>query len=398
MKSVLVVGGGAVGLASALRIQERFPSATVTLLEKEPLVAQHQTGNNSGVLHCGLAYRPGSKKAELAVRGIRQMIEFCVRHGVRHDVCGKLVVASRDEQIPRLHDLLARGQANGVGGLKLLSQGEMAGIEPHARGVAALRVPEEGIVDYPGVCHAMAAEIERRGGKVVCRAEARKLVRRGDAWVAETPAGTFEAQALVTCAGLQADRVARLAGENPATVIVPFRGDYYKLKPERESLVRNLIYPVADPKFPFLGVHFTRMIAGGIEAGPNAVLALKREGYDRTSFNFRDAVDALAFPGLWRFLSRHAAMCTHELRRAFSQRMFCEALQNLVPEVQASDIVPAGAGVRAQAMRADGNLVDDFDFLTRRATVHVLNAPSPAATAALAIGEVVSAELERSLG
>jgi L-2-hydroxyglutarate oxidase len=397
LDSVLVVGGGAVGLAAALRILERWPSARLTLLEKESQVGQHQTGNNSGVLHCGLAYRPGTRKAELAVRGIRQMVEFCGTHGVRHDICGKLVVAKREEQIPRLHDLLDRGTRNGVGGLRLLSANEIREFEPHAAGVAALHVPEEGIVDYPGVCLALAAEIERRGGRVICSAGVRSLRAQAPGWIAETGAGEFQAQALVTCAGLQADRVARLAGEHPTTQVVPFRGDYFKLRPEKEYLVRNLIYPVADPKFPFLGVHFTRMIAGGIEAGPNAVLALRREGYTRTSFDLRDAAEALAFPGLWRFLGKHAAMCASELRRAFSPALFCRALQELVPEVSESDIVPAGAGVRAQAMKPDGALVEDFDFLLRRATVHVLNAPSPAATACLAIGEVVAAELARSL-
>lgn len=397
LPSVLVIGGGAVGLASALRIQERYPGIQLTLLEKEPGVGQHQTGNNSGVLHCGLAYRPGTRKAELAVRGIRQMIEFCREHAVQHDICGKLVVAKRPDQIRRLHDLLDRGTKNGVGGLRLLTAAEIKEFEPHAAGVAALHVPEEGIVDYPGVCKAMASEIQRRGGRVVCSAPVTALRQTGTQWLAETAAGPFEAAALVTCAGLQADRIARLAGEHPETQVVPFRGDYYKLRPERESLVRNLIYPVADPKFPFLGVHFTRMIMGGIEAGPNAVLALRREGYTRTSFDLRDAAEALTFPGLWRFLGCHTTMCFHELRRAFSRQLFCRALQELVPEVQENDIVPAGAGVRAQLMRPDGALVEDFEFLTRRATVHVLNAPSPAATASLAIGEVVAAELERSL-
>lgn len=397
LKSVIVVGGGAVGLAAAYRILERWPDARLTLLEKEEGVGRHQTGNNSGVLHCGLAYRPGTRKARLAVRGIRQMIEFCGAHGVPHDICGKLVVATRPEQLPRLDDLMDRGARNGLTGLRRLGAEEIAEFEPHAAGVAALRVTEEGIVDYPAVCEALAAEIRRMGGQVVCGAPVRSLSRKGGAWVAETPSGTYEAQGLVTCAGLQADRVARLAGERPSTRIVPFRGDYYKLAPGRESLVRNLIYPVADPKFPFLGVHFTRMIAGGIEAGPNAVLALRREGYTRTAFNAADAFDALSFPGLWRFLGRHASMCAHELRRAFSQRLFCAALQTLVPEVTEADIIPAGAGIRAQAMRPDGTLVEDFDLLVRPSTVHVLNAPSPAATACLAIGEEIVDQLAQSL-
>lgn len=388
-----MIGGGAVGLASAYRILQAHPGAQLTLLEKEPGVGRHQTGNNSGVMHCGLAYRPGTAKARLAVRGIRQLTEFCVEKGIRHDVCGKLVVASQPDQIPRLNNLLERGTANGLRGLELLDPAGIHEVEPHAGGLAALRVPEEGIVDYPAVCEALAREIEALGGKVECGAGVLKLERRGAEWIASTPRGEFAAELIVTCAGLQADRVARLAGERPEVRIVPFRGDYYKLKPHREHLVRNLIYPVADPKFPFLGVHFTRLIAGGIEAGPNAVLSLKREGYTRTAFNAADAWDALTFPGLWRFVGRHFRMCLAELERAFSKELFCRSLQTLVPEVQPDDLEEAGAGVRAQAMRPEGHLVEDFEILARQAAVHVLNAPSPAATACLAIGEEVAARV-----
>lgn len=390
---ITVIGGGAVGLASAWRIQQRWPEARVTVLEKEARVAAHQTGNNSGVMHCGLAYRPGTAKARLAVRGIRQLAAFCQEHGIPHDVCGKLVVASREDQIPRLQDLLERGTANGLRGLEILSPGRIREFEPHAAGVAALRVPGEGIVDYPAVCETLARLIEARGGRVVLSARVRALRLRGQEWVAETNQGDFVADCLVACAGLQADRIARMAGEETDIRIVPFRGDYYRLKPQREHLVRNLIYPVADPRFPFLGVHFTRMIRGGIEAGPNAVLSLAREGYSRTAFNPRDAAGALGFPGLWRFLARHASMCWGELRRAFSKELFCRSLQTLVPEVQPDDLEPAGAGIRAQAMTPDGCLVEDFAFLARRRAVHVLNAPSPAATACLAIGEEVAARL-----
>jgi len=395
-KSVMVVGGGAVGLAAAYRIQERWPGVRLTLLEKESGVGQHQTGNNSGVLHCGLAYRPGTAKARLAVRGIRQMTEFCVEHGVRHDICGKLVVAAREEQIPRLHSLVERGTANGLAGLRVVGREEMREIEPHVGGLRGLHVPQEGIVDYPAVCTTLARLIEARGGKVVCGAGVSGLALRGSEWVARTGLGEFAGEYVVTCGGLQADRLAAMSGDQSDVRIVPFRGDYYKLKPEREYLVRNLIYPVADPKFPFLGVHFTRMIAGGIEAGPNAVLALKREGYTRTSFDFADAVDALTFPGLWRFLGKHFGMCVGELRRAFSKKLFTESLQTLVPEVREEDLVEAGAGVRAQAMRPEGVLVEDFDIIARRRAVHVVNAPSPAATAALAIGEEIARRLEEA--
>lgn len=388
-RCVLVIGGGAVGLATAYRLLERWPDARLTLLEKEDGVGRHQTGNNSGVLHCGLAYRPGSAKARLAVRGIRQMTEFCRAHAIAHDICGKLVVAAVEEQASRLDNLLERGTANGLEGLELCGPARIREIEPHAAGIRALRVPEEGIVDYPAVCEALAEEIRARGGEVRCGAGVLALRRIDGGWVAETAAGEFRADFLITCAGLQADRVARLAGERPEVQIVPFRGDYYKLKPEREFLVRNLIYPVADPQFPFLGVHFTRMIRGGIECGPNAVLALKREGYKRTDFNLRDAAEALAFPGLRTFAGKHLRMCAAEVRRAFSRALFAKALQTLVPEVREDDILPAGAGVRAQAMRRDGTLVEDFDIVRRADAIHVLNAPSPAATACLAIGEEI---------
>ncbi len=394
---ILVVGGGAVGLASAYRILQRFPGARLTLLEKEPRVGQHQTGNNSGVMHCGLAYRPGTAKARLAVRGIRQLTEFCIEKNIRHDVCGKLVVATQPGQLARLQNLYERGTANGLKCLELLDPPRMKEFEPHAGGIRALRVPEEGIVDYPAVCETLARAIESLGGKVVCGAGVTGLDLRGGEWLAETTQGEFVSDFVVTCAGLQADRVARLAGEHPEVRIVPFRGDYYQLKPGREHLVRNLIYPVADPKFPFLGVHFTRMIAGGIEAGPNAVLALKREGYTRTSFNLKDAADALTFPGLWRFIGKHFRMCVSELERAFSKQLFCQSLQTLVPEVQPDDLIAAGAGVRAQAMKPDGSLVEDFDIIARPRAVHVLNAPSPAATACLAIGEEVAAQLSPAL-
>src|ERR1035441_1401717 len=390
-KRVLVVGGGAVGLASAMRILERAPEVSLTLVEKEAAVGQHQTGNNSGVLHCGLAYRPGSNKAKLAVRGIRQMVEFCRTHSIPHDICGKLVVATRAEQLPRLNDLFQRGTQNGLLGLERLDGRSMREIDPHAAGVAALRVPEEGIVDYPAVCESLRGEIEARGGKVVTSAGVTGLRRNAQEWRVETRAGDFAADVVVTCAGLQADRVAKLAGIHTDVQIVPFRGDYYKLRPEREFLVRNLIYPVSDPKFPFLGLHFTRMIRGGIEAGPNAVLALKREGYSKLAFNLRDAAEELVFPGLWRFVGQHAGMCAAEVRRAFSQKLFCRSLRQLVPEIEERDIEPGGSGVRAQAMRPDGRLVEDFEIVVRDRAVHVLNAPSPAATASLAIGEEVAA-------
>ena len=389
-RRIVVVGGGAVGLASALRILEQAPDVKLTLIEKEPAVGRHQTGNNSGVLHCGLAYRPGSRKARLAVRGIRQMTAYCREHGIPHEICGNLVVAKCAEEVPRLQDLFQRGSQNGLQGLELVDPERLREIEPHAHGAAGLRVPEEGIVDYPAVCEALKSDIEGRGGSVALGSAVVGLKHAENEWRIETKTGSIAADILVTCAGLHADRIAKLAGVSTDIQVVPFRGDYYKLRPEREFLVRNLIYPVADPKFPFLGVHFTRMIRGGIEAGPNAVLSLKREGYSKTAFDMRDTAEELAFPGLWRFAGRHFGMCVSELRRAFSRTLFCRSLQTLVPEIREDDLIEGGSGVRAQAMRPDGRLIEDFEFVVRDRAVHVLNAPSPAATASLAIGEEIA--------
>jgi L-2-hydroxyglutarate oxidase len=388
-KEIVIIGGGIVGLATAFKIGRSFPGSRVTVLEKEDAVARHQTGNNSGVLHCGLYYKPGSIKAVLAVSGIQEMVAFCREHNIPHDVCGKLVVAADDSELERLHALHERGKQNGLQGLQLLNREQMREVEPHVGGVAALRVPQEGIVDYPEVCRAIQGEIVKLGGRIVTRAEVTSLQERSGGWTAHTTAGGFEADFLINCAGLHSDRVSQLAGEKREVRIVPFRGEYYKLKPDRQFLVRNLIYPVPDPQFPFLGVHFTRLIEGGIEAGPNAVLAFAREGYRKTDVNPRDLFDALTFSGLWRFLGKHKRMSWQELRRSFSKRLFCKSLQRLVPEIREDDLDTGGAGVRAQAMSPQGELVQDFSFVNGKRALHVLNAPSPAATAALAIGESI---------
>lgn len=395
MKSerIIIVGGGIVGLGTALKLGRKFPAARITVLEKEPKVGLHQTGNNSGVLHCGLYYKPGSIKARMAVEGVTEMTAFCQGNGVPHEICGKLVVAVDEPEVGRLKNLLERGKANGLQGLKWLTGDEMREIEPHVAGVAGLHVPQEGIVDYPKVCEAMLKTIFVQGGRVVTGAKVTKLRPMGSGWVAETTVGEFEADYLVNCAGLHSDRVSELAGERRKVRIVPFRGEYYKLKPARQHLVKHLIYPVPDPAFPFLGVHFTRLIKGGVEAGPNAVLAFKREGYKKTDINLIDLCDALSFGGLWKFLSRHKRMCWEEIKRSFSKNLFCQSLQRLVPEVQMEDLETGGAGVRAQAMSPDGELVQDFSFVRGRNALHVLNAPSPAATAALAIGEEIAQQV-----
>ncbi|HEY1241776.1 MAG TPA: L-2-hydroxyglutarate oxidase [Bryobacteraceae bacterium] len=390
-RSALIVGGGIVGLATAYRLSEKFPYTGITVLEKEDQVGQHQTGHNSGVLHCGLYYQPGSVKARLAVSGIRQMVAFCQENAIPHEVCGKLVVAANESEVPRLRKLEERGKTNGLEGLRWLTTSEMREIEPHVGGVAALRVPQEGIVDYPRVCAVLAGKLADRGARVITGARVERLRENGKIWRAETTKGGFEADFLINCAGLYCDRVAELAGERREMRILPFRGEYYKLKPTRQHLVRNLIYPVPDPRFPFLGVHFTRLIHGGIEAGPNAVLAGAREGYRKTDVNPRDLFDSLSYGGFWRFLRRYPSTAWFELRRSFSRDLFCRSLQRLVPEIQPGDLGTGGSGVRAQAISPSGELVQEFCLITRPNALHVLNAPSPAATASLAIGaEIVS--------
>ncbi len=388
--NITIVGGGIVGLATAFRVGQKFPDARLTVLEKEQAVGRHQSGNNSGVLHAGLYYKPGSTKARLAVSGIRQMVAFCQENGIAHDVCGKLVVATNEEELPRLQDLLERGRQNGLEGLELLGPEQMKEIEPHVAGLAAIRVPQEGIVDYPAVCAALARKIN---GRVVTGAKVERLRKTANGWLAETNAGDFESALLVNCAGLHCDRVAAMAGVRRDLRIVPFRGEYYRIKPERQFLVRNLIYPVPDPKFPFLGVHYTRLIHGGVEAGPNAVLALAREGYRKWDVSLRDTLDVFSYAGFWKFLGKHRRMCFDELRRSFSKELFCASLQKLVPEITVSELETGGAGVRAQALDPQGGMVQDFHIVRQPGAVHVLNAPSPAATASLAIGEEIARQL-----
>lgn len=387
---IIIAGGGIVGLATAWRLLEARPKLKLLLLEKESKLAAHQTGNNSGVLHSGLYYRPGSAKAQCAVQGLQQMLAFCRTHGIAHEQCGKIVVATSADELPRLEELWARGNANGLTGLRKLNPQEIKEIEPHAAGLAAIHVPQEGIVDYPGVCEKLGALIRQAGGEIRLGARLRKASPNAPGWTVATSAGDFPARFVITCGGLQADRLVRAAGQKTAAKIVPFRGEYYQIKKERQFLVRHLIYPVPDPKFPFLGVHFTRLVHGGIEAGPNAVLAFAREGYKWTDINPRDLAESLLFPGLWKFLAKYPSMCGYEIRRSFSKPEFTRSLQKLVPEIRAADLERGGAGVRAQAMLPEGKLVEDFHFEEAPGMLHVINAPSPAATASLAIGQKIS--------
>ncbi len=380
-----MVGGGIVGLATATALAAggRLP---LVVLEAEAELASHQSGRNSGVIHSGLYYRPGSVKAELCVAGRDALYRFCEERGIPHRRCGKVVVAVRPEELPALDELERRGRANGLASLRRLSPEEIREYEPHAAGVAALWVGETGVVDFRAVSRALADELESAGAEVRTGWRVTGIVQRPAEIVVTTPRGEVRCRRLINCAGLQSDRIARLAGVEPAVRIVPFRGEYFALKPDRCRLVRAAIYPVPDPRLPFLGVHLTRDLEGGVHAGPNAVLAWRREGYSRRSFSLRDAAETLGFPGTWRLAARFWRAGAAELRRSLSRRAFAADVARLVPEIGAGDLVPAPSGVRAQAVDRGGQPLDDFCIERRGRTVHVLNAPSPAATAALAIG------------
>ena len=393
----VIVGGGIVGLATAFRLLEAKPQLKILLLEKEAKLAAHQTGNNSGVLHSGLYYKPGSEKARLSVSGLQQIIAFCREHGIAHEQCGKIVVATTKEEVEQLENLWTRGNANGLLGLRKLNPAQIKEIEPHATGLAAIHVPQEGIVDYPAVCEKLGELIRLRGGEIKLNTRVEKILPAGGEKVVETSAGTFRAKFVIACGGLHADRLVKAAGQKPTAKIIPFRGEYFQIKKARQHLVRHLIYPVPDPKFPFLGVHFTRLVHGGIEAGPNAVLAFAREGYKWTDVNVRDLAESLCFPGLWKFLAKYPSLCGYEIRRSLSKAEFCRSLQKLVPDIREDDLETGGAGVRAQAMLPDGKLVEDFHFDEAPGILHVVNAPSPAATASLAIGQTICQRVLPSL-
>ncbi len=395
---VIIIGGGVVGLGVGLEITRRFPGKRLLVLEKEDRVARHQSGHNSGVIHSGVYYKPGSLKARLCVAGAAAMVEFCREHGIPHKVCGKVIVATAEEELARLDDLRKRGEANGLTGLRLIGPEELREIEPHAAGLRALVVPSTGITDYAVVCEKYAELITGNGGEVKTSAAAIAIRRSSSEIVVETPQGAFGTTALINCAGLYSDRISRMAGDDPGVMIVPFRGEYYDLTPERASLVNALIYPVPDPQFPFLGVHFTRRITGKVDAGPNAVLALAREGYRHTNINLRDLASSLTYGGFWRMARKHWRSALGEWHRSLAKPAFVDALRRLLPSIGADDLVPGGSGVRAQALKPDGALVDDFQFVPSGKVLHVLNVPSPAATASLMIGKSIVDTAAANLG
>jgi L-2-hydroxyglutarate oxidase LhgO len=393
---VAIAGGGIVGLATAYRLLEARPGLRLIVLEKEERLGAHQTSHNSGVIHSGIYYKPGSAKARTCVAGAAQMKSFCREHGIRFTECGKVVVATEERELPALRELHRRGTANGVPGLALIGPERLREIEPCAAGIEALHVPGAAIIDYGEVAARLGDLTRGLGGEVRTGARVDAVRHEPDGLVLETPAGAIRTRYLVGCAGLHSDRLARREGAEVTTRIVPFRGEYYELVPEREHLVRGLIYPVPDARFPFLGVHFTRLVQGGVEAGPNAVLALSREGYRKTQVRPRDLVETLCFPGFWRMAGKYWRTGWDEIVRSFSKQAFVRALARLVPEIRAADLRPGGSGVRAQALGRDGALVDDFLIAERPRALHVLNAPSPAATASLAIGEEIAARAGRA--
>jgi len=384
-----IIGGGIVGLASALEVVQRYPQLKLLVLEKEDRLAAHQTGHNSGVIHSGIYYKPGSLKAQTCVSGARELVAFCEQHDILYERCGKVVVATAAEELPRLEELFRRGTANGVAGVEMIGPERLREIEPHATGIKALYVPTTGIIDFPRVAHTYARLVREKGGEIKTGHRVQKIAQADGGLVLETSQGAVQSKFLINCGGLFSDRLARMAGANPDLQIVPFRGEYYTIAPQRRGLVKNLIYPVPDPALPFLGVHFTRTIEGMVEAGPNAVLAFAREGYRTTDFDLLDLRETLTFPGFWAMSRKYWQTGIGEMYRSLSKRAFLKALQRLLPDLTIADLQPGGSGVRAQAIATSGALVDDFIIAITGNALHVLNAPSPGATASLAIGRLI---------
>ena len=395
---IAVVGGGIIGMSFAMQAAAAFPGSRLIVLEKEAGLARHQTGHNSGVIHSGVYYKPGSLKAKLCVAGAREMIQFCSKNDISYEICGKLIVATNEAEAARLDLLLAGGEANGLRELRVLDHAAMREIEPHVGGVRALHVPSTGITDYSEVTAKYAAIARSNGVEIKTGAHVTGFKSAGSEVVVKTSVGDFAASFVVNCAGLYSDRIARMAGHEPGVMIIPFRGEYFDLARSRKELVRGLIYPLPDPAYPFLGVHFTKRIHGNVDAGPNAVLAFRREGYRRTNFNFGEAVEIFGYSGFRAMAGKHWKNGLSELRRSWRKKEFVRSCQALVPEVQMEDLSPGGSGVRAQAVAADGSLVDDFRFVGKDRFLHVLNVPSPAATASLPIGREIIARVKEQRG
>lgn len=394
MLEVVIIGGGIVGLSVGLALTERFPDKKVVILEKENSVSKHQTGNNSGVIHSGIYYKPGSFKARFAKQGSQSMVAFCKEHGIEYDICGKVIVATEQHELPLLQNLYERGIQNELE-IEMLNAEQLKEIEPHVAGLGAIRVPQAGIVNYQQVSEKIRELIEANGGEIRCGEEVKSINEHENGVSIETSKGTVETKVMINCAGLQSDRIAKMTGYFADLKIVPFRGEYYKLKESSRSLVNHLIYPVPNPDFPFLGVHYTRMIGGEVEAGPNAVLSFKREGYKKTDINLFDIAETLTYKGFWKLAGKNMKEGLNEMARSYSKGLFVKSLQKLIPEIQAEDLEPGGAGVRAQALKSDGSMVDDFYFIPGKRSIHVLNAPSPAATASLEIGKEIVARFEK---
>jgi (S)-2-hydroxyglutarate dehydrogenase len=395
MYDFAIIGGGIVGLATGMALMEKYPHARLVVLEKESSLAYHQTGHNSGVIHSGIYYKPGSLKAKLCREGSRSIVEFCQKYNIAHEVCGKVIVATQEKELPLLENLYQRGLENGLKVAKITAE-QVKEIEPYVTCLAGIQVFTTGIVDYRQVCQKYGELIQSHGGEICLGTKVEKIIQTNNSQILETNKGKFETKFTINCAGLYSDRIAQLTNANSEAKIIPFRGEYYELTPEKRYLVKGLIYPVPNPAFPFLGVHFTRMIDGSVHAGPNAVLSLKREGYKKTDFDLRDFSEIITYPGLWKLAAKYADEGIQEIIRSFSKAAFVRSLQQLIPEVQAEDVVPAGAGVRAQALMNDGKLVDDFLIIEGKNTLHVCNAPSPAATSSIEIGKAIAQQISLS--
>ena len=392
MDDVIVIGGGIVGLATAYKLLEQKPELKLRILEKEKSIGLHQSGHNSGVIHSGIYYKPGSMKAKNCRRGVEELLLFCDKFNVQYDLCGKVIVAVNSEEVNRLDALYKRGLENGISDVRIVDSQELKDLEPHATGIKAIHVPSTGIINYTSVVDELAKQIIKRGGEIKTKATVKGFVRKAGECIVNTQTYDYPTGLVINCAGLYSDKIAQLAGENSSISIIPFRGEYYVLKPESRHLVNSLIYPVPDSKFPFLGVHFTRRIDGSVEAGPNAVLATAREGYRRRDFSFQETWELLTNPGFWKIGRNYWKTGMGEYTRSLFKPLFVKALQHLVPAIQGSDLAPGGSGVRAQAMDETGKLLDDFCIVQSERFIHVLNAPSPAATASFAIGSKISAQ------